>query len=176
MNPVTSFGGLSLFMAVAILTPSRGVEPDEVVAVIVKPGSVSLRVQEVMLLYRRKKLFLRNSDKANPVNLPASSPLRGLFSQVILGAPPEDLEKYWNYMYFQGVSPPFVLSSEEAVMRFVSTTPGAIGYVSYCNVDLRVKVALVFTATGLISEGAARAICLRLDNRAKPAEHGAPRT
>jgi ABC-type phosphate transport system substrate-binding protein len=33
-----------------------------------------------------------------------------------------------------------VLASDEAVIRFVSSTPGAIGYVSNCLADRRVKV------------------------------------
>ncbi len=41
-----------------------------------------------------------------------------------------------------GISPPFVLSSEQAVMRFVADTPGAIGYVSLCNIHTKIDVLL----------------------------------
>ena len=37
-------------------------------------------------------------------------------------------------------SPPFVLASEEAMIRFVASTPGAVGYVSLCLADKRVAV------------------------------------
>ncbi len=40
----------------------------------------------------------------------------------------------------QGISPPHVVASQEAVMRFVANTPGVIGYVAACKVDKRVKV------------------------------------
>jgi ABC-type phosphate transport system substrate-binding protein len=43
-------------------------------------------------------------------------------------------------MYFHGVQPPYVLASDEAVIRFVVSTPGAIGYVSNCLADRRVTV------------------------------------
>lgn len=157
-----TFGGLVSLTAMAILAAAHATEPDRAVAVIVAAGRTSsLRVEAVALIYRRKKLFWSKGTKVNPVNLPVTNPMRGLFSKAILGASPEELEKYWNDMYFHGVSPPFVLSSEEAVLRFVAQTPGAIGYVSYCNVDSRVKVALVFTATGAISEDVASAACSR---------------
>jgi ABC-type phosphate transport system substrate-binding protein len=51
------------------------------------------------------------------------------------------------------------LSSQEAVLRFVAQTPGAVGYVSYCVVDARVKVALVITAAGQVSEDNAKINC-----------------
>ena len=68
--------------------------------------------------------------------------MRRWFSQQVMGATPEDLEGYWRDLYFNGVVPPFVLASEEAVLRFVAATPGAVGYVSGCLVDRRVRVLL----------------------------------
>jgi hypothetical protein len=56
------------------------------------------------------------------------------------------MERYWNEQYFKGISPPFVLSSMEAVRRFVASTPGAIGYVLDCQdeegVDLLLEIPL----------------------------------
>jgi hypothetical protein len=46
-------------------------------------------------------------------------------------------------MYFHGVLPPHVLASEEAVILFVSSTPGAIGYVSGCVPEHKVNVVLM---------------------------------
>jgi hypothetical protein len=46
-------------------------------------------------------------------------------------------------MYFHGVLPPYVLASEEAVILFVSATPGAIGYVSACIPEHGVDVVLL---------------------------------
>ena len=149
-----------MVLAVAGFSLAGAAEPEKAVAVVVAanhgkgPG-----IDELALIYRRKKLFWADGTKVNPVNLPSTHALRRLFSKVVLNSTPEDLESYWNNMYFHGVSPPFVLSSEEAVVRFVAQTPGAIGYVSYCDVDSRVKVALVFTASGPISEDAAKATC-----------------
>jgi hypothetical protein len=77
-----------------------------------------------------------------PVNLAPSDPLRAAFSQTLLARAPQALQGYWNGRYFQGVTPPFVLGSQEAVVRFVAATPGAVGYVAPCYVDARVRVVL----------------------------------
>jgi hypothetical protein len=58
----------------------------------------------------------------------------------VLHKTPEELEDYWRDLYFNGISPPFVLASEEAMIRFVASTPGAVGYVSQCVADKRVVV------------------------------------
>jgi ABC-type phosphate transport system substrate-binding protein len=160
MKSHAPLGGLAVLLAVAGWAPAHAAEPERPIAVIVAVDHAkNPRLQDVALIYRRKKLFWADGTKVNPVNLASADPLRRDFSEAVLGASPEDLQAYWNNLYFHGVSPPFVLSSEEAVLRFVAQTPGAIGYVSYCHVDSRVKVALVVTTSGLISEDAARIAC-----------------
>jgi len=39
---------------------------------------------------------------------------------------------YWNGLYFTGVSPPHVVNSSEAALRYVQKTKGAIAYVDAC--------------------------------------------
>ncbi len=134
---------------------------DEALALIMAPGHHSLRKDEAAQIFKRKKLFWSDGRKIQPVNLPASSPLRRLFTHSILGSTPEELEKYWNDMYFHGVSPPFVLTSEEAVLRFVAETPGAVGYVGACSVDSRVAAVLYLTPDGRVTEEAQEAGCPR---------------
>lgn len=130
-------------LCVPLLAPAA----EEPIAVIVAPGHAKgVKKEDVTLIFKRKKLFWSDGSKAQPVNLPVSSLLRRAFSQAVLGATPEELEKYWNDLYFHGVSPPFVLSSEQAILRFVAETPGAVGYVPFCAVDARVEVALVISS------------------------------
>jgi hypothetical protein len=119
------------------------------ISVIVSAGSATsiLSPDEVALVFRRKKRLAADGQQIQPVNLLASHPLRRAFSLHILGQNPEELEDYWRELYFHGVLPPFVVASEEAVIRFVASTPGAIGYVSSCLVDSRVTVVLRFGAS-----------------------------
>lgn len=94
-------------------------------------------------IFARKRQLWRDRSAILPVNLPASHPLRRNFSRWVFGSTPEGMQDYWNDQYFHGVVPPPVLASEEAVLRFVSSTPGAVGYVSVCLVDSRVVVLAI---------------------------------
>ena len=135
---------------------------EEPIAVIVAPGHAkSLKKDDLALLFKRKKLFWADGIKAQPANLPASHPLRRLFSQAVLGHTPEELEKYWNDLYFHGISPPHVPASEEAMLRFIAETPGAIGYVPFCSADSRVAVAPAITANGHIIDEISAVDCTR---------------
>lgn len=139
---------LALLLCAAPLT-SRS-EEEEVLAVIV-PTSQAGRISglaDLALVYRRKRLLWEGGERMQPVNLPPEHALRRSFSQRVLNASPKGLAQYWSTMYFHGISPPHVLASEEAVLRFVAETPGAIGYVSACKVDQRVKAVLWLTPTG----------------------------
>jgi ABC-type phosphate transport system substrate-binding protein len=112
------------------------------ISVIVAPEAAhpALSHEELALIFKRKKRFWEDGSRIQPVNLPAAHPLRRAFSQDVFGRSPEDLDDYWRDMYFHGELPPYVLNSEEAVIRFVADTPGAIGYVTHCLADHRVSV------------------------------------
>ncbi|HFD11023.1 MAG TPA: hypothetical protein ENJ32_00930 [Crenotrichaceae bacterium] len=58
---------------------------------------------------------------------------------------PLEMQDFWNIQYFHGILPPRVVTSEEAMLRFVANTPGAIGYVLSCHLDNRVKSVLTFS-------------------------------
>ena len=96
---------------------------EEMMAVITSasfPFNEVLGREDLDRIYRRKKLYWGNGEKIIPVNLPVAHPLRRSFSRLVLGALPAELEAYWNEQYFHGISPPYVLASEEAVVQFVS--------------------------------------------------------
>ena len=122
-------------------------------------SKLSMGKSELAAIYRRKRNYWEDGTKIQPVNLPADNPTRRAFSKAVLGYAPEELEQYWNDRYFHGVLPPYVLSSEEAVLRFVAETPRAIGYVPYCDADKRVTVVLVISAKGHVSGSAADIAC-----------------
>lgn len=134
---------------------------EEPLAVIMQAGQAKLNLgrNELAAVYRRKRNFWEDGTKIQAVNLPVESPARRTFSKAVLGYAPEDMEQYWNDRYFHGILPPYVLSSAEAVLRFVAETPGAIGYVPYCDADKRVSVVLVINAKGHVSGSATDISC-----------------
>jgi hypothetical protein len=100
-------------------------------------------------IFARKRQLWDDGSRIIAVNLPADHPLRREFSVWVFKRTPEGMQDYWSEQYFHGVLPPPVLGSEEAVLRFVTSTPGAIGYVSSCNIDKRVEVvALILNPDG----------------------------
>jgi hypothetical protein len=114
-------------------------------AVIAAPGATEQHLSRhaISLMFRRKQNFWASGVRVQPVNLPSTHPLRQSFSQAILGQPPEAMEDYWREMYFHGILPPHVLASEEAVILFVNSTPGAIGYISACPPERKLNIVLL---------------------------------
>ena len=96
-------------------------------------------------IYQRRRRFWNNGARIVPINLPADHPLRQKFSLQVFNKLPEEMQEYWDEQYFQGVSPPYVLASVAAVLQFVASTPGAIGYVDAVTVNEQVKVLLLLS-------------------------------
>lgn len=122
------------------LWPARAAQA-ETLAVIVPQshGGGIVEPVELSLIYWRKKLYWKDGKRIQPVNLASENPLRRQFSRTVLGSLPETQTEYWNIQYYHGISPPHVVNSQEAMLRFVAETPGAIGYVGACVADSRVK-------------------------------------
>jgi hypothetical protein len=124
--------------------PAVGAQPS--VAVVVGKAmapDAALAPAIVIGIFARKRQLWDDRTAIVPVNLPAAHPLRRAFSLWLFKRTPEDMQGYWADQYFHGIQPPPVLASEEAVLRFVASTPGSIGYVSICSVDKRVEVVAV---------------------------------
>lgn len=122
----------------------------EVIAVIV-PHSLKIRqieASELSLIFWRKKLYWADGKHIQAANYPSNNPLRLQFSLSILKSKPDTQTDYWNGLYFNGISPPHVVDSQEAMLRFVAETTGAIGYVDACKLDGRVKALAWIKADG----------------------------
>lgn len=96
------------------------------------------------------KLFLKQSPKfpsgtaAKPVDLKKDSPVRVEFSTAVVGRPVAAVETYWQQQIFAGKEvPPPAKASDDEVLAYVRSTPGAIGYVSAGASTAGVKVIAV---------------------------------
>lgn len=121
--------------------PIAAGEPLVVITAANNPIS-NLSLDTLKLIYLRKKAMDDEGNRWIPLNLPLADPLRKGFSLSLFKMLPEEQDEYWNIQYFNGIIPPKVMASEEAVLRFVAMTNGAVGYVHKQNVDSRVKVLL----------------------------------
>lgn len=83
-----------------------------------------------------KSIFLKQALKWGdgrpvvPVDQSVQSAVRRLFSSDVLGQGIVEVQVYWQRKISAGLVPPPVKTSDEEVMAFVASTPGAIGYVS----------------------------------------------
>lgn len=135
-----------LIIALLYAGLARAEQRPPVIAVIVptqeQVDKLKLTPSSLKLIYLRKQLFWPNGKRIIPVNLQSEHNLRSQFSQAVLGSLPKQQIDYWNGLYFNGIQPPHSVNSEEAVIRFVTDTKSAIGYVNACAVDERVKILL----------------------------------
>jgi ABC-type phosphate transport system substrate-binding protein len=150
-------------MAAALLMGVRSAVAvgEEPLAIIVplSSGHTTLTKDELAAIYRRKRRYWAGPLPIEPVNLPATDRYRRAFSHLVLGQFPEEMEDYWNEQYFHGITPPYVVDSVEAALRFVEKTPGAIGYVPLCSADHRVAVLVVLEPGGTLTTAATAPSC-----------------
>ena len=133
----------------------QAAEDNRVIAVIVPAQSVAapeVAADELGLVFWRKKLYATHGQALHPVNLHSEHPLRLRFSQLVLHSTPKSQVGYWNGLYFHGVQPPFTVQSEEAMIRYVAETDGAIGYIDACHVDDRIRPVFWLTAARVLTE------------------------
>jgi len=117
-----------------------------------------------------KKIFLNDHNQEFiPLNLPPDHVLRRAFSVTLFNKGAQELQNYWNQRYFHGIAPPFVLGSPQAVVQFVAKTPGAIGYVTPCDLDPRVKTVLTLPAPAAARDELEK-LCPDLANQTAPPE------
>jgi ABC-type phosphate transport system substrate-binding protein len=128
------------------LVESAAAAPDAAVRVIVHPQNPIAGMDRKFVA----DVFLKNitrwpNDSAiRPVDLRPHSPARSTFTKEVLKRTVDAVRAYWQQRIFSGRGvPPPELDSEGAVVSYVLTHEGAIGYVS-ADLDLEgAKVLLV---------------------------------
>jgi len=81
-------------------------------------------------------IFLRQAPRwsdgtvIQPVDQSVRSDIRRSFSGDILSQGVAEVQIYWQRRMAKGVTPPPVKATDADVVRYVASTPGAIGYVS----------------------------------------------
>ena len=141
---------------------------DEIIIIVAKDAP-DYSINRVILrdIYLKKIFLDDNGRPFVPVNLPPENPLRLSLAETLLNKSAQQLQDYWNQRYFQGVAPPHVLSSQEAVVQFVGKTPGAIGYIAACRLDARVREVLAIPVAPS-QRGALAKLCSYARNAKQP--------
>jgi|GEM_PF-405967 len=94
-------------------------------------GIESLDISFVADAFLKKRTRWPDSSPIRPVDLWPASPVRALFSETVLKRPVVAVRNYWQEKIFSGRDlPPPEFDSDLAVVRYVSSHDGALGYVS----------------------------------------------
>jgi ABC-type phosphate transport system substrate-binding protein len=101
--------------------------------VIVHPSNASktLSRDQVSRLFLKKQTSWSGGGNVAPADLAESSPVRAAFSKAVHHKSVAEVKSYWQQQIFSGRAvPPPEKANDAAVVKFVESTPGSIGYVA----------------------------------------------
>ncbi|MEO8178693.1 MAG: hypothetical protein ABI895_07660 [Deltaproteobacteria bacterium] len=117
----------TLGMTVALAEPSSGFR------VVAHPSNSAVSVDRVFLMdaFLKKTTRWPGDDAIYPVDQGPDAAVRQQFSEQVLRRSVFAVRNYWQQRIFSGRGlPPPELESDDAVLRYVLSRPGAVGYVS----------------------------------------------
>jgi hypothetical protein len=135
----------ALVLIALIAAPGRA---DEGLAfiVIVHPENAIMHADKKFIAdgFLKKRTRWSNDSVMKPIDQKKTANVRAVFSRRVLDRSVSSVRTYWNQIVFsgRGVPPPEV-DSDAAVIKFVATNPGAIGYVTTSSKLEGVKVIQV---------------------------------
>jgi len=87
--------------------------------------------QSLRQIFLKRKTRWSDGSRVLPVDQELERPVRSSFSQGVLGRSADAMQTYWQAQIFSGRAlPPTVLDDDQDVLDYVSSTVGAVGYVS----------------------------------------------
>jgi ABC-type phosphate transport system substrate-binding protein len=133
-----------LFLFCCSLAPGmRSSAQDSGFLVVINTGNEieAMEKDQISRIFLKKITKWANGSRVEPVDLDSQSPVREAFSRDVHGKSVSSIKSYWQRMIFSGRdTPPPELDSDAKVIQFVSSHPGAIGYVSTSANIANVKV------------------------------------
>jgi ABC-type phosphate transport system substrate-binding protein len=122
----------ALGLALSYMVGAGGADTRSYVVVVndANPNSV-LAPAEIARVFQKTVRRWDNGVAIEPVDQSFQSAIRLSFSQEILGRTPGQMQEYWLRETYSGRDvPPPVRPSDTAVLEFIRSSPGGIGYVS----------------------------------------------
>jgi len=135
---------ISYVLLVTALVFSSGSYADVAVIVNTANGN-AISDNDISRLFLGKLKKFGNGESATPVNSKASSAARVEFEEKVLKKSSSQIKAYWSKRIFSGKGkPPKEVDGDAAIIAFIASNPGAVGYVSSANVNDTVKVIKTF--------------------------------
>ena len=124
--------GVSILVALAAAATAAE-QPPSAYVVIVHPANRTARVERKFLAdaFLRRTTRWPDDTPIRPVDLGPDAPARIRFSEEVLSRSVASVRSYWQQRIFSGQGlPPPELPDDEAVVAYVLSHPGAVGYVA----------------------------------------------
>jgi ABC-type phosphate transport system substrate-binding protein len=144
----TSAGAAIVALGV-VFAPALQTKPAAVFVVMVNITNPvrTLAVADLRRIFMKQMRMWPHGESIVPVDWDATSPIRESFSQQVLARSVREMADYWvQQAVTQGLTPPSTQRSSRALLRFVASVAGAIGYVPPGEADDTVAVIKI---TGL---------------------------
>jgi ABC-type phosphate transport system substrate-binding protein len=144
----TSAGAAIVALGV-LFAPALQTKPAAVFVVMVNITNPvrTLAVADLRRIFMKQMRMWPHGESIVPVDWDATSPIRESFSQQVLARSVREMADYWvQQAVTQGLTPPSTQRSSRALLRFVASVAGAIGYVPPGEADDTVAVIKI---TGL---------------------------
>lgn len=94
-------------------------------------GVDTISKRDLTRIFFKQRTRWSDGTNAKPIDQSMKNDVRALFSEGVLGRSLYEVESYWNAQVFSGkATPPRTAKSDAQVLDFVSSTPGAVGYVT----------------------------------------------
>lgn len=129
-----------------VLVPPAVADQPPPFRIVTHPGTRDTHVSRELLA----NVFLKNitrwpdGEVARPVDLKIDSATRKAFSEAILRRSVAAVKAYWQQRIFSGRGvPPPALDTDQAVLDYVTSHPGAVGYISGATAVGSAKVVTV---------------------------------
>lgn len=116
--------------------------PDVILVIANKSVTASVTRDVLRPIFQTKTTSWPDGSDARPFNLPDTDPARHGFDAAVLGLDPDRVARYWVDRKIRGGErPPKTAPSGAVMLKVVSKTPGAVGYIDgSVAVDASVKV------------------------------------
>jgi ABC-type phosphate transport system substrate-binding protein len=119
--------------SLAFSSPSVEADTSPAYLVIVHPANRATRVSRdfVAQAFLKRVTRWEDGETIRPVDQSSDARPRQAFSLAVLNRSVDAVRSYWQQRIFSGRDlPPPEFDSDEAVVRYVSSTRGALGYIS----------------------------------------------
>lgn len=132
-----------LFCLAALSFPTWSVD---FVVVVNKQNNIdSLSKREVIDIYMGRYITFPDGEVAQPVDLPAESPLKSDFYLQLVNKDEQKINAYWARLLFSGrAKPPISASSVEDALSKLNMSQNSIGYIPEDQLTDTVKVVYRF--------------------------------